>query len=191
MKKHSNRIMFCLLMAVLLLGLTSLTYAAPANKPGSALKKQINLVIKDCSITSKMTPEKKLKLLFTRIGNKKNYAYERAPFDFNPKTNGWANSYALSMLKNKRGSCYHHAAAFAYLARKATSLPVRICYGKAKIYSSSKSPHAWVEVKIDKKWYIYDTNAKAFAGKGTWGKLLRTSSTAKKLYFPEKTILLP
>ena len=178
----------CILLLLLLTA--SAASAAPVNKANSTLKKKMDLVIQKAKITDDMTNVKKLDALFKRIGNKENYQYYRVT-DFKLTASGWANEYALYMLKNRRGSCYHHAATFAFLAKRATSLPVRICCGKAKIYSTAKSAHAWAEVKISGKWYIYDTNAGAFAGEGTWKKLSVTSSRAKKLYFPSKKLLLP
>lgn len=77
---------------------------------------------------------------------------------------GWGKTYALEMFQKKKGSCYHFAAAYAYLAKEATGLPVRLCIGQTNGFNASRwQQHAWVEIKISGKWYIYDPNMDKFA----------------------------
>lgn len=108
---------------------------------------------------------------------------------------GWWKKSALYMFKNKKGSCYLDAAAFAVAAKKATGYTVRIAAGKARsIYwnpSSTSSTlknqvqyHAWAEVKIGKTWYVYDTNLdrKASDARGNGKYIGKKRSTLKKVY---------
>lgn len=61
-------------------------------------------------------------------------------------------SYANWMAKNKKGSCYHYAALFAKMAKKATGCTVRVGVGKSSLSNS----HAWAEVKVGGSWRVYD-----------------------------------
>lgn len=64
--------------------------------------------------------------------------------------------YAKYMLKNKKGSCYHYAALYAKLAKKATGCKVRVGVGKTTGFTGNSQYHAWTEVKVNGKWYVYD-----------------------------------
>ena len=55
------------------------------------------------------------------------------------------------MYTEKKGSCYHFAAAYAFLAEKATGYKVRIGVGKTNGFSGDLQNHAWTEVKINSK----------------------------------------
>lgn len=73
--------------------------------------------------------------------------------------NGWPEEYAREMLTDEAGSCYHFAALYGYLAKEATGYDVRICIGSTDGFESgSWQKHAWTEIKIDDKWYVFDPN---------------------------------
>ena len=81
-----------------------------------------------------------------------------------PSAKGWDAKLAKETLATKKASCYHDAATFAYLARRATGLPVRICIGTSNLYNTSRwQNHGWVEIKVKGKWYTFDTNGNRFS----------------------------
>lgn len=149
------------------------------------LVKTMDKLIKAKKITASTTANVALKRLFNMISANA-YGYMRAPQGFKPEqTKDWEYTYAKEMLQNKAGSCYHFAAAFAFLARRATGLPVRIGCGNARTFSADKwQIHSWVEVQINGNWYVYDTNAQRFStyNKGKWYKL---SAAAAKSYYKD------
>ncbi len=69
---------------------------------------------------------------------------------------GWHKTYAYNMLTSKRGNCYSYAAAFAYLAKKATGLPVRVGWGGTPARLGGLTPHGWCEIRINGVWYVFD-----------------------------------
>lgn len=160
----------------------------------ATLVKKIDSVIKAQKISKSLrtTSEKKaaLKKLFNY--GVKNWGYARAPLTFNAKNGwkpaGWQYTFAKEMLVNKKGSCYHDAAAFALMAKRATGLPVRICLGTSKAYGNW-SAHGWVEIKIGSTWYSYDTNAAKYSKLrvGKWYQQ-KASSVNGKVYKVSKRI---
>ncbi|MCQ2508536.1 MAG: transglutaminase-like domain-containing protein [Dorea sp.] len=111
----------------------------------------------------------------------------------------WHIAYGYETLTKKTGDCYHFAAAYAALAERATGLKTRIVTGTTTGFDSKRKTsqkHAWVEVAISGKWYIYDVNMDLY-GKTTKNKanpaytcykLLRTDAAVKKLYGSYKGI---
>ena len=67
---------------------------------------------------------------------------------------------------------------------KATGYKVRVAVGKTKGFSGSWQPHAWTEVKVKGKWYIFDTNMDKFKAKSKikYYNMLKASKAAKKVY---------
>ena len=91
---------------------------------------------------------------------------------------GWYYNYAKDMFQNKKGSCYHYAAAYAVLAKRATGLPVRVCWGDSNAFNVNKwQKHGWVEIKIGSTWYTFDPNAADFSSLrvGKWFMQKRSS----------------
>lgn len=108
------------------------------------------------------------------------FGYTRA--DNESRTGNWYIPYAVRMMQTKSGSCYHYAAAFAVLAKRATNYPVRVCIGKADVFRKKRfSRHAWVEIKIGKKWYTFDPNAARFSTRKMKWSFMK-ASRAKKDY---------
>ena len=141
------------------------TVSAQAAKPGKNLKdknlaKSLDKVIKAQKFTKKTTDKQKLQKLFNYT--KKAYKYTR--YMGIPSAKGWDAKLAKETLATKKASCYHDAATFAYLARRATGLPVRICIGTSNLYNTSRwQNHGWVAIKVKGKWYTFDTNANRFS----------------------------
>lgn len=165
-------------------------YTGQKKQIDATLVKTMDKLIKNKKIYSTTKADTALKRLFDLMSSG-SYGYARAPAGFQPEkaAKDWEYGYAKEMLSNKAGSCYHFAAAFAFLAKRATGLPVRICYGQAKTFASNKwQAHCWVQVKMNEKWYTYDPNAQRFSTyrKGKWYKL--AYATSKKLYKASKTI---
>lgn len=122
--------------------------------------------------------KKKLKKLFKHI--EKNYGYKRVTgFE---AYSGWAGDYALEIYSEKKGSCYHFAAAYAFLAEKATGYKVRIGVGKTNGFSGELQNHAWTEVNINSKWYICDTNMDKYAENSSGKYFLKNRNKLKKVY---------
>ena len=130
----------------------------------------------------KSADSKKTKLSKLFKYTEKTYGYARTTSFSNKK--GWEKTYAKKMFMDKKGSCYHFAAAYGFLAKQATGYPVRICVGQTKGFSGKWQPHAWTEVKIGTKWYICDTNMDKFAAKSSGKYYLKskTSSAMKAVY---------
>lgn len=159
--------------------------AATATKLNTTLKKALDKVIKAQKFTTNTTDKQKLQKLFNYT--KKAFGYKR--YMGVPSAKGWDSQFAKEMLQTKAGSCYHDAAAFAYLARRATGLPVRICIGTSNAFNTARwQNHGWVEIKVSGKWYTFDTNANRFSSlrKGKWFMQKRTSMEGK-VYKTQKT----
>lgn len=186
------------------------------NAEAASLKTQINKILKsntktsDYTVTEKVTQadgtienvtkpmttkEKKAQILKDNKANlkslfkymEKTYGYARYTKGAPTKKN-WQKTFATQMLKNKKGSCYHYAALYAYLAKQATGYNVRIALGKTKGFGNKNQAHAWVEVKIDKTWYICDPNMDQFAANKKLKYCLkkRSSASMKKIYYSYK-----
>lgn len=95
--------------------------------------------------TNQMTQKQKLKKCYEYVY--KNCRYRKDVFR-KVGTNSWDRSAAYTMLKNKRGNCYHFAAAFNYLAKKcgynSRTISGYIYYIPAK----TKFRHGWVEITL-------------------------------------------
>lgn len=109
-----------------------------------------------------MTREQKLRALY--LYTRDSFSYRRRPaYEFG--ATGWMQQDALNMLNTGYGNCYCYAALFWYLSRW-------IGYD-AKVYSGTvgvrRSPHAWVEIDLDGKTYIFDTELEmAYRKKGRY-----------------------
>lgn len=152
-------------------------------EPANAATASNNLTVQAEKIVgSKVKPsdseKRKLKKLFKYVEN--TYDYKRT-MDFKAY-DGWEKDYALEMYSSKKGSCYHFAAAYAFLAKKATGYQVRIGVGKTDGFSGTLQSHAWTEVKINSKWFICDTNMDKYAEKSSGKYFLKKRNGLKKVY---------
>ncbi len=148
-----------------------------AASAGTSLTAQTDRIVKKKTKPSD-SAKKKLKKLFKYA--EKTYGYKRAT-GFRAYS-GWEKDCALEMFKEKNGSCYHFAAAYAFLAKKATGYEVRIGIGKTNGFSGQLQSHAWTEIKINSKWYICDTNMDKFAENSSLKYFLKKRSKLNKVY---------
>ena len=69
--------------------------------------------------------------------------------------------YAYDMAQVKKGSCFHYAALFGMAAKQVlgAKATVKIVAGASMHTGELVPDHAWAEVTLGKKTYIYDTQA--------------------------------
>lgn len=144
---------------------------------GKSLTEQAGGIVKK---KTKSSDSEKVKLKKLFIYAEKTYGYKRVT-GFRAYS-GWEKDYALQMYEKKKGSCYHFAAAYAFLAKQATGYEVRIGIGKTNGFSGKLQNHAWTEIKIGSKWYICDTNMDKFAENSSLKYFLKKRDNLKKIY---------
>ena len=90
--------------------------------------------------------------------------------------------------QNKKGSYYHFAAPYAFLAKE-SGVEARICLGRTNGFNKARwQDHAWCEVKVGKKWYICDPNMDKFAANSKGKYFMKTVSSMKSTFKKSKTI---
>lgn len=155
----------------------SFTQIAKAAASDDKLEEQAAQIVSQ-QVKANDSAKKKLKKLFAYL--QKEYDYGRkVGFD---AYDGWEKDYALEMFADEKGSCYHYAAAYAFLAKKATGYPVRIGVGQTNGFSGKLQKHAWTEVKISGKWYILDTNMDKYAADSSGKYCLKKRDSLKSAY---------
>ncbi|MDY3919488.1 MAG: transglutaminase-like domain-containing protein [Candidatus Limivivens sp.] len=162
-KKYLKRFAAVMMVALCLVLGSSLMPggSAQAAAKKTTLEKKVESIVK-AKVKTGSSKQAALKTLFQYV--EKTYNYKRV-VGFKD-TAGWEKTYALSMIKSKAGSCYHFAALYAFLTKKATGFPVRLCIGTTNGFNKARwQAHAWVEIKISGKWYIFDPNMDKFAAK--------------------------
>ena len=208
MKRNmTEKLTASVLAAVLTFGMmapqTAMTAKAAAK---STLEKNVQKLVKKSKAKKEKTQKKQLKKLFQYV--EKNYGYARAigfknspdmakidvptlvihgsndqivPFESTGKL-------AAEMIKNKKGSCYHFAALYAFLAKE-SGVEARICLGRTNGFNKARwQDHAWCEVKVGKKWYICDPNMDKFAANSKGKYFMKTVSSMKSTFKKSKTI---
>lgn len=180
--KRAAMFMMACTLAVGSAAVTLPAVTAEAASAASKVNKKADSIIKK-QVKKTDTNKVKLKKLFKYAA--KTWGYGRA-LNFNVNKKGWQRTYALEILNKNSGSCYHFAAGYGYLAKRATGYKVRIGVGLSRLYASTPSPHAWTEVKIGSKWYVCDVNGDKFAaapkGKYSGKYFLKLRSKVKKTY---------
>lgn len=148
-------------------------YAAEASVKED-LKKEVTDIV-NSRTGAKDSASVKMKKLF-KYAEKYNYG---RTMGFKAEKS-WTRTYALDMYRQKKGSCYHYAAAYAYLVKQATGYSVRVVTGE----TDSNPHHAWTEVKIGNKWYICDSNRDKFEANssGKYYMKKKNSKAMKKAY---------
>lgn len=155
----------------------SFTQTAKAAASGEKLEEKTAQIMSK-EVKSNDSTKKKLKKLFTYL--QKDYDYGRkVGFE---AYSGWEKDYAMEMFEDKKGSCYHYAAAYAFLAKKATGLRVRIGVGQTNGFSGKLQKHAWTEVKLSGKWYILDPNMDKYAADSSGKYCLKKRDSLKNTY---------
>ncbi len=149
---------------------------ASAASSGATLENKAARIIKQ-QVGTNDSARKKLKKLFTYL---QKYDYARKT-GFDPYS-GWEKDYALEMFEDGKGSCYHYAAACAFLAKKATGYSVRIGVGQTNGFSGNLQKHAWAEVKIGAKWYILDPNMDKYAADSSGKYCMKKRNSLKSTY---------
>ena len=128
-------------------------------EPDTDLKKLIASVL-EASTTESMNQRQQLENAFNYLVS--SVSYERK---MDVPIGNWTGSYATDMLLNGKGNCYGYAAAFAYIAR-GIGFDSRVCSGMVQSSLGGKTPHAWTEVKLGDKWYIFDSEMQDAKGGG-------------------------
>lgn len=188
--------LFTAVLAVLALAF-ALSFAPARAQAATKFEKKIAKALKKVDLKKDDSDKAVLKKIFKYVSyaekdskgtiKKQNFKYGRATsFAKDSKKKNWTQTYAKKMLSSKAGSCYHYAALYGYMALKATGLPVRVAVGTTKGYGNPNQPHAWTEVKIGKKWYVYDTIMDKFSPKVkkplTYCAKKKTSKVKKQYY---------
>lgn len=169
---YLKKIVVFVLAACILTGLFAQTASA-----NDKLNEKVTQIV-DKKVNANDSAKKKLKKLFTYI--QKDYDYSRKTgFE---AYDGWEKDYALEMFTDEKGSCYHYAAAYAFLAKKATGYDVRIGVGQTNGFSGELQKHAWTEVKISGKWYICDPNMDKYAADSSKKYCLKKRNGLKGTY---------
>lgn len=114
----------------------------------------------DASSNSMMTQPQQLEAAFNLLSN--SIVYERS---MEVPTGNWTDQYAVNAMSTNKGNCYGYAAAFAYIA-KGLGYDARVCTGTVTSALGGRTPHAWTEVKIGKKWYVFDAEMQRAKGSG-------------------------
>ena len=186
-KKAGRWISRILAIALLAAGMTVLTAALPVSAAKKVTAAQAADAVIKKQVKTRDSNKTKLKKLFKFC--RKTYKYGRVyTIGQDQKKAGWKKdlalfkSYALYMMSNKAGTCYHDAAAFAVLAKRATGLPVYIVVGETTAFTGNKQAHAWTEVKIGKIWYICDTSVDRQKTAYSFFLLKKTTKVKKQYY---------
>ena len=77
----------------------------------------------------------------------------------------WVKEYASKTLSTRGGNCYGYASAFAYIAR-GLGYEARVCTGTVTSSLGGRTAHAWTEVRVGKRWYVYDPEMQSAKGSG-------------------------
>ncbi|WP_081779885.1 transglutaminase domain-containing protein [Butyrivibrio proteoclasticus] len=128
-------------------------------QPDTELKKLVAAVLDNCT-TSGMSQEKQLESCFNYFVN--SFAYQR---EMDVPIGNWTGAYAEAMLKDGSGNCYKYAAAFGYIAR-GLGYETRVCSGTVRASTGGRTGHAWVEIKMSDKWYVFDPEMQDAKGSG-------------------------
>lgn len=134
------------------------------------LKKVYTYVATDKKWKGTFSFESYLTFWMKAKGDEKSTYYSSA---VGPKTmKGLFKKYAIDAYKMKKASCYHYAALFAVAAKQAigNAGTVKIAVGSAWMKDAEgkrylNNHHSWVEVKVGKKTYVYDTQQGNYASK--------------------------
>lgn len=133
----------------------------------------------DAATTGYMTQPQQLEEAFNTLVD--NFSYERS---YETPSGYWVKDYACKALSEKKGNCYGYASSFAYVAT-GLGYEARVCTGTVTSSLGGRTEHAWTEVKMGKKWYVFDAEMQDAKGSGYYkqtydsypaGPLEKTSS---------------
>ena len=128
-------------------------------EPDTQIKKLVASIL-EVSTNGSQTQSKQLEAAFNYTVNA--LTYERK---LDVPIGNWTESYATNALLSGKGNCYDYAAVFAYVA-KGLGYESRVCAGKVESSLGGMTGHAWTEVKVGDKWYIFDTEMQDAKGSG-------------------------
>ncbi|MBO4457181.1 MAG: leucine-rich repeat protein [Butyrivibrio sp.] len=128
-------------------------------EPYSDIMRLTASVVEACT-DGTMTQNKQLERCFNYFINE--VSYER---ETDVPRGDWTSDYARQILLSGKGNCYKYAAAFGYIAR-GLGFDTKVCCGTVASAKGGTTPHAWTEVKIKDKWYIFDTEMQDAKGNG-------------------------
>ena len=112
------------------------------------------------STTGSMTQQEQLEAAFYYLAS--NIYYARSTEE---PTGDWVKEYAQNTLGDKLGNCYGYASAFAYVA-KGLGYDAKVCTGTVKSSLGGRTAHAWTEVNVAGKWYVFDAEMQNAKGNG-------------------------
>lgn len=138
--------------------------------------------------TSSMTQKEKLRAVFNHVRAYR-YLGRNATITNAVMTSEQSTAYAAKLFSTGKGDCYNFTAAFHYLARALgydSTAIVGTCY-----YSWNSRPiaHAWVEIPINGKVYLFDPqienyNLRNGISNTAYGAFQVTYATAHAVYYP-------
>ena len=126
--------------------------------PSEPLKMAADVV--NICTTYSMTQAEQLQASFDQLA--KSVVYERST---EVPSGDWIGSYAMNTMSEHKGNCYGYAAAFAYIAR-GLGYEAMVCTGTVTSALGGRTPHAWTEVKVGRKWYVFDAEMQRAKGSG-------------------------
>ena len=164
-----------------------------ANASASQIKKLADKVVKkQTKKIKKKDKAARLEKLFRYADNKYKYkaVADKAFIEASLKKKmGKTNlrNAAYTMLKKKKGTCFHEAAALAWLIKRGTGYQVKVVIGTTDAFSGKEQAHAWVEVKVGGKWLICDSNLDRAKGKKlTWFRIPTDGSDERSSHYQAK-----
>ncbi len=128
-------------------------------EPDSDIKKAVASIL-EASTNENMTQVSQLESSFDQLVSQ--VSYERK---LDVPIGDWTQAYALDTILSGSANCYGYAAAFAYIA-KGLGFDSRVCSGTVKSSLGGQTGHAWTEVKVADKWYIFDAEMQDAKGGG-------------------------
>ena len=112
------------------------------------------------SSTGQMTQPEQLEAAFNYLASSTTYARS-----YDTPQGEWVKEYAQNTLSTGSGNCYGFASSFAYIA-KGLGYDSKVCTGTVRSSLGGRTAHAWTEVKVSGKWYVFDAEMQNAKGSG-------------------------
>lgn len=116
--------------------------------------------IVNASSTGSMRQPQQLEAAFNYLSS--SISYVRS---YDTPSGDWVKEYAQNAMSTKSGNCYGYAASFAYVA-KGLGYDAKVCTGTVRSSLGGRTAHAWTEVKVAGKWYVFDAEMQNAKGSG-------------------------
>lgn len=127
--------------------------------PNTDLMAMAAALVNDCT-SSSMKRSDQLESSFNYLADI--LTYERST---EIPTGEWTWDYAENALSTGKANCYGYAAAFGYIA-SGLGYESRVCVGTVTSSLGGRTVHAWTEVKVGNRWYIFDAEMQDAKGGG-------------------------